>query len=212
MVVPLTSRKNNRPARLGEVLLPSGAGGLASIRLRFAIRCGRWTNPACAAFTVRFLTPSSNSKSQTRLPSASTWISPHFWPTPPHFVPPPFDVRHNLRKFQHDGIITREKRVSRQRKPPTPVSVGGVRDYLDELLAGSPPALPPLSFGSCPRTPTTRGFGFKDRAPDQIAMPRATIRNTPARIIRICFFALSSIKGSLLYLYCSSQVTKLRLD
>lgn len=28
-VVPLTSRKNNRPARLGEVLLPAGAGGLA---------------------------------------------------------------------------------------------------------------------------------------------------------------------------------------
>ena len=28
MVVPITSRKNNRPARLGEVLLPAGAGGL----------------------------------------------------------------------------------------------------------------------------------------------------------------------------------------
>lgn len=27
-VVPITSRKNQRPARLGEVLLPAGAGGL----------------------------------------------------------------------------------------------------------------------------------------------------------------------------------------
>jgi mRNA interferase MazF len=28
MVAPLTSRKNNRPARLGEVLIPAGEGGL----------------------------------------------------------------------------------------------------------------------------------------------------------------------------------------
>lgn len=40
MVVPLTSRKNNRPARLGEVLLPSGAGGLAldSFALCYQVR------------------------------------------------------------------------------------------------------------------------------------------------------------------------------
>ena len=28
MVAPITSRKNNRPARLGEVLIPAGEGGL----------------------------------------------------------------------------------------------------------------------------------------------------------------------------------------
>lgn len=28
LVVPVTSRKNNRPARLGEVLIPAGEGGL----------------------------------------------------------------------------------------------------------------------------------------------------------------------------------------
>lgn len=39
-VVPLTTRKNNRPARLGEVLLPVGAGGLRqeSFALCYQIR------------------------------------------------------------------------------------------------------------------------------------------------------------------------------
>jgi len=35
MVVPITSRKNARPARLGEVLLPAGIGGLLRIRPQF---------------------------------------------------------------------------------------------------------------------------------------------------------------------------------
>ncbi len=40
MVAPITSRKNNRPARLGEVLLPAGTGGLRvdSLALCYQVR------------------------------------------------------------------------------------------------------------------------------------------------------------------------------